>query len=92
MIQTRPLLHIFDCKMDEQLFSGPLLALTTDGVQLQPEAVSFLEHLVEPVVFVSLHGPKRSGKTSLVRSLFDVHEDDAGTEYRKIPIYDSGTY
>ncbi|CAI5743435.1 unnamed protein product [Hyaloperonospora brassicae] len=66
--------------MHELLYSGRLLALTTDDAQVQHEAVSFLQRLVEPVLVVSIHGPAHSGKTSLVRRLFDLHDDDTATE------------
>ena len=79
--------HNFDCKMHELLYSGQLLALTTDDAQVQHEAVSFLQHLVEPVLVVSIHGPAHSGKTSLVHRLFDLHDDDTATEYCPIPIF-----
>ncbi|ETN22757.1 hypothetical protein, variant 2 [Phytophthora nicotianae INRA-310] len=64
----------------ELLFSGQLLAVTTDEandahVQIQKEAISFLQRLAEPVLVVSFHGAKKSGKTTLVRSLLGIEED-----------------
>ncbi|KAF1783552.1 P-loop containing nucleoside triphosphate hydrolase [Phytophthora cactorum] len=64
----------------ELLFSGQLLAVTADEtntarVQIQKEAISFLQRLAEPVLVVSFHGAKRSGKTALVRSLLGIEEE-----------------
>ncbi|KAG3117475.1 hypothetical protein PI124_g4246 [Phytophthora idaei] len=64
----------------ELLFSGQLLAVTADEtntarVQIQKEAISFLQRLAEPVLVVSFHGAKRSGKTVLVRSLLGIEEE-----------------
>ncbi|KAG7385312.1 hypothetical protein PHYPSEUDO_001614 [Phytophthora pseudosyringae] len=63
------------------LFSGQLLAVTADEtgaarVQIQREAISFLQRLAEPVLVVSVHGAKGSGKTALVRSLLEAEEPE----------------
>ncbi|CAI5704223.1 unnamed protein product [Peronospora effusa] len=58
----------------ELLFSGQFMALTADEthVQIQAEAVSFLQRLTEPLLVVSFHG-----KTSLIRSLLHGVGDEA---------------
>ncbi|RMX69572.1 hypothetical protein DD238_002240 [Peronospora effusa] len=58
----------------ELLFSGQFMALTADEthVQIQAEAVSFLQRLTEPLLVVSFHG-----KTSLIRSLLRGVGDEA---------------
>ncbi|KAL4175828.1 hypothetical protein KRP22_000787 [Phytophthora ramorum] len=68
--------------MGELLFSGLLLAVAADDahVQIKKEAISFLQRLAEPVLVVSVHGAQDSGKTSLVRSLVGVDQQDASTE------------
>jgi energy-coupling factor transporter ATP-binding protein EcfA2 len=69
----------------ELLFSGQLLAVTADEanpvhVQIKKEAISFLQRLTGPVLVVSVHGARGSGKTSLVRSLLGVEEDEKEEE------------
>ncbi|POM66016.1 Guanylate-binding protein [Phytophthora palmivora] len=60
---------------DELLFSGQLLAVTTAAhVQIQKEAISFLQRLAEPVLVVSFHGARDSGKTALIQSLLGLEE------------------
>ncbi|KAI9997242.1 hypothetical protein PInf_000682 [Phytophthora infestans] len=84
----------------ELLFSGQLLAVTTDEtnvarVQIQKEAISFLQRLAEPVLVVSFHGAKRSGKTALVRSLLGVEEEietDGAWLYIKRANYPNAKY
>ncbi|TDH65732.1 hypothetical protein CCR75_003603 [Bremia lactucae] len=66
--------------VDELLFSGQLIAVTmeeTDDFRLQinNEAISFLQQLVEPILVVSFHGPKKSGKSALVHSLLQLEQE-----------------
>ncbi|KAG1708180.1 hypothetical protein DVH05_024863 [Phytophthora capsici] len=65
---------------EEVLFSGQLLAVTADEtsathVQIKKEAISFLQRLAEPVLAVSFHGAKGSGKTALVQSLLGLETE-----------------
>ncbi|KAJ8556669.1 hypothetical protein ON010_g9296 [Phytophthora cinnamomi] len=65
----------------ELLFSGQLLAVTAGDagaphVQIQKEAISFLQRLAEPVLAVSFHGARHSGKTQLVRRLLGLEEEE----------------
>ncbi|KAF4323444.1 hypothetical protein BBO99_00000023 [Phytophthora kernoviae] len=69
-------------KEAELLFSGQLLAVTANEtsaahVQIKKEAMSFLQRLAEPVLVVSFHGAKHSGKTSCIHSLLGITEQDA---------------
>ncbi|EGZ23816.1 hypothetical protein PHYSODRAFT_478442 [Phytophthora sojae] len=85
----------------ELLFSGQLLAVTTDDagaphVQIQKEAISFLQRLADPVLVVSVHGARHSGKTQLVRSLLGLDEeapqDDGAWLYVKTANFPNAKY
>lgn len=62
------------------LFAGQLLAVTADDtspahVQIKKEAISFLQRLAEPVLAVSFHGAKQSGKSECIRSLMGIEDE-----------------
>ncbi|KAE9030979.1 hypothetical protein PR003_g9965 [Phytophthora rubi] len=84
----------------ELLFSGQLLAVTADDVgaphvQIQKEAISFLQRLADPVLVVSVHSGKHSGSTQLVRSLLGLEEeqqDDGAWLYVKTANFPNAKY
>ncbi|OWZ22091.1 NADdependent malic enzyme [Phytophthora megakarya] len=80
----------------ELLFSGELLAVTdADHVQIQKEAISFLQRLAEPVLVVSFHGARDSGKTALIQSLLgleDTTEFDGAWLYVKSANFPNAKY
>lgn len=62
------------------LFAGQLLAVTADDtsaahVQIKKEAISFLQRLAEPVLVVSFHGAKQSGKSECIHSVLGIEEE-----------------
>ncbi|TMW63296.1 hypothetical protein Poli38472_002237 [Pythium oligandrum] len=53
------------------LFAGRLLRVNeaTHEIQIEKDAISFLQKLADPITVVSVHGPKGIGKTSCVHEL-----------------------
>ncbi|GMF29329.1 unnamed protein product [Phytophthora lilii] len=69
----------------ELLFSGQLLAVAADEtspahVHIQRGAISFLQRLAEPVLVVSFHGRRGSGKTATIRALLKLQEEEDAAE------------
>ncbi|GAB9469357.1 hypothetical protein Gpo141_00006637 [Globisporangium polare] len=59
------------------LFAGRLLSVgeATGEIQIQNGAIAFLQRLADPLLVVSVHGAKKSGKSGMVRELLASGED-----------------